>query len=213
MIYVAAAILALGLAAPASNIAYAAELNSQETQFLQKAAVAGTFEMQASQMALQSADQERVKQFARLMLVQHEQIDAALKRVARDRSIVLPVALDGDRQAALADLQQAKGADFDKRYIQHVAVGGHEQAIELFGRAAKESEDREVKAFATETVGLLQQHLDKAKMIAEANPPAEKDSGPASQARGLPSGELMPRTTQPTMEGKPGTPEEAAESQ
>ncbi len=176
MNYVASVILALTLAFPAAASAQAAELTTQESQFLEEAAVSGTFEMQASQMALQSAADERVKVFARLMLVQHEQIDASLKRVARDRNIVLPVSLDADQQSILDDLQQAEGADFDRRYIEHVAVGGHEQAVELYSRAARESEDGDVKTFAAEAVSLQQQHLDEARIIAEAHA-SEKKGG------------------------------------
>lgn len=180
MNYVASVILALSLAFPASVSAQAAELTAQETEFLEETAVSGTFEMQASQMALQSAADERVKAFARLMLVQHEQIDASLKRVARDRNIALPVALDADQQSILDDLQQAKGADFDRRYIEHVAVGGHEQAVELFSRAARESKDGDVKAFAAEAIALQQQHLDKARSIAEAHASEQKgDESPS----------------------------------
>lgn len=206
-------VLALTLAVSAGFSSQAADLSAQETRFLEEAAVSGTFEMQASQMALQSAAQDRVKEFARLMLVQHEQIDAALKRVARDRNMVLPVSLDGDRQSSLGDLQQAKGADFDRRYIEHVAIGEHERAVELFSRAARESQDGDVKAFAAETVALLLQHLGKARMIAQAHAIGDKDGAPASATPGLSRGEAAPQTAQPTREGAPGTPEEAAESQ
>jgi putative membrane protein len=211
--YIALLVLSLVLAAPVAASAQAAKLSDQDTQLLQDAAVTGAFEIQASQIALQSATQESVKEFARLMLLEHELISADLANLAKTKNVALPTDLDNDRREDLGALQQLKGPNFDKRYIEEVAVGAHEEALERFNQAYKQSSDEEIKAFAAKTVKRLQQHLDRANNIARARDgdtaPAEK---PGSE-KGLPKGEATPETGEPTREGAPGTPERAAESQ
>lgn len=150
-----------------------AGLDQQDTRFLEEAALSGTFEMQANQMALQSARQDRVKEFARLMLVEHEIIDADLKRLASDHEVTLPVTLDGDRQAVLSELQQLTGSEFDKKYVDQVAVGEHQKAVALFNEAAEQTEHDDVRAFAASTGKVLQQHLDQAKKMTDMHGAAE----------------------------------------
>ena len=165
MRYIAFLVLALLFAAPAAVSAQDSALADEDTRFLQEAAVSGIFEMQASQMALQSASQEQIKEFARLILIEHEVIDADLKRLASQHDVVLQVALDGDRQGLLAELQQVTGADFDRKYTELVAVGEHEKVVALFTKTAQQSKRDDVKEFAASTVPVLQQHLDAARKL------------------------------------------------
>jgi len=210
--YFALLILSLLLAASGSASAQAAPLDKQGTQLIEDAAMTGAFEIQASQMALQNADRESVKEFARYMLLEHELISSRLASLASAKKVELPTDLDNDRRDELDKLQQLKGPDFDKRYIEQVAIGAHEQALARFKAANESSGDPDLKAFAAETMKRLQQHLDRARNIA-----GQSDRGteaPTSGAgRGLPADEATPQGGEPTREGAPGTPEHAAESQ
>lgn len=47
-------------------------------------------------------------------------------------------------------------------------VKDHEDAVDLFTKAAKKSDDAEVQAFAAKTLPKLQHHLDQAKAIKRA---------------------------------------------
>ena len=54
---------------------------------------------------------------------------------------------------------------FDKAYAEGVGVSAHEDAVKLFEDASKNAKDPEVKQFATETLPILQQHLQMAKTL------------------------------------------------
>src|SRR5690606_10404054 len=166
--YLATLLLSLALAAPTVVNAQAASVSERDARFLQAAANSGLFEMQASQLAIQAASQERIKEFARMMLVEHEKIDGDLKSLAMMRNIELPIDLEGDRQDTLDALQQDTAADFDKRYVEQVAVEAHKEAVTLFTEASEKSEDSEIKAFAGKALKTLQQHLQHAQNLAEA---------------------------------------------
>lgn len=167
MRYLALLILSLILAVPVAANAQASPLSEQDAQLLQDAAVTGSFEIQASQIALQSATQERVKEFARLMLLEHELISADLKSIADAKKVVLPNDLDNETRDQLSELQQLKGPDFDKRFIEYVAVGAHKKALERFRTVHKQTNDAQIRTFAAETAERLQQHLDEANKVAQ----------------------------------------------
>lgn len=168
MRYLALLVLSLMLAMPvAASAQQASPLSEEDTQLIQDAAMTGNFEIQASQMALQNAGQESVKEFARYMLLEHELISARLASLASAKNVELLTDLDNDRRNELDRLQQLKGDAFDKRYIEHVAVGAHEKALKRFDSVSKASSDAEIKAFAMETAKRLQQHLDEANKIAQ----------------------------------------------
>jgi putative membrane protein len=154
------------LAIPGASRAEATPLDPQGTALIQDAAMLGAFEIQASQMALQNAGQENVKEFARYMLLEHELISARLASLASAKKVDLSTDLDTEQRNELDRLQARKGADFDTRYIEQVAIGAHEQALERFKAASESSGDAELKAFAAETMKRLQDHLDKAKALA-----------------------------------------------
>ena len=153
-------------AQPASVSTPPAPLSAQDTEFLRKAADAGMFEMQASQLAIQNAAQERVKEFARVMLVEHERIDGDLKSLAMIRKVELPEVLEGDRMVDLGEVQQMTGADFDRWYMEYVAVKAHEDGVKLYSRATQTAKDGEVKAFAEKNLKLLKEHLERGKRLA-----------------------------------------------
>lgn len=157
--------LALVTAFPAVSVAQA-RLNEQELQFLEQAAQSGMLEIQASQLALQSASAKSVKQYAQLMLIEHEKISGDLLGLVSTRDIPLPTELDGELRATLADLQQEQDAEFDRRYIDEVAINAHEVAVKRFQEMAKETQNPDISAFVNKSLPVLQEHLDHAKSIA-----------------------------------------------
>lgn len=53
---------------------------------------------------------------------------------------------------------------FDKAYLNN-QVDAHEKAVELFKKEAASSDKAELKAFASETLPKLEQHLEQAKAL------------------------------------------------
>lgn len=200
-----------------------AGLSADDTRFLQEAARAGTFEIQASQTALQRAANPVVKEFARGMVAQHQEIDKSLKSLASSKHIALPTRLDDARQNTLSGLLQADAANFDQRYVERVAVAAHERAVKLFSDAAGQSRDPEVKQFASDTLAILRQHLAKAGIVAQAlqngrdandAEPGKKGLPPMYQDSSSPSaGASGKQAGKPAHEPPPSSPAKDAESQ
>lgn len=64
------------------------------------------------------------------------------------------------------NLSRKEGAEFDKSYVK-MMVDQHEADVKLFERAARESEDSEVRSFASRHLPSLQQHLQRANNLAD----------------------------------------------
>ncbi len=137
--------------------------------FVQKAAVGDMFEVESSKVALQRSTSPDVKAFARMMIKAHTQTTADLKAtIAKSGQTLLPPStLPDDKAKALQDLKDADAKDFDKKFMD-AQVEGHQAALDLMARYAKDGDVPVIKDFAGTTAPVVQQHLDKAKAIRDA---------------------------------------------
>lgn len=147
-----------GMAGSAS----AANLSAGDRRFVEKAAASGLAEVQAGQLAQQKATDPKVKDFAQKMVTDHTTANQKLMALAQAKGLTPPAALDDKHQAELTKLQNADGAKFDKLYMKG-QLRDHQEAVRLFQNEADKGQDADLKAFATQTLPILQQHLDMAK--------------------------------------------------
>ncbi len=62
----------------------------------------------------------------------------------------------------IAPLSKMKAAAFDRKFV-HDMVAGHEKAIAEYQREAKDGQNADVKAYATQALPTLQKHLQTAR--------------------------------------------------
>jgi putative membrane protein len=67
----------------------------------------------------------------------------------------------------LRRLSEATGRDFDERFVKHM-VKEHEEAVKLFEKAAEDSKDPQIRAFASQHVTSLREHLQESKNLERA---------------------------------------------
>lgn len=132
---------------------------------MKKAAKSGMAEVESSKLALDKATSEKVKSFAQKMVDDHTKVNEELKQLASAKGVELPTEPSAAQKAKMKMLTAAKGADFDKRYVETMGVKAHEDAVNLFQGATKESRDAEVKAFFAAHVPALAAHLKMAKEL------------------------------------------------
>jgi predicted outer membrane protein len=70
--------------------------------------------------------------------------------------------MDNDAHQRLQSLQ---GAEFDRAFVRQM-ITDHNEAIDLYTRASRDIDDSELKAFASETLPTLQEHLSEAERLA-----------------------------------------------
>jgi len=135
--------------------------------FMTKAAGAGNAEVEIGQLAQQKASNERVKNFAQMMVTDHSKANDDLKAIARQKNVTLPEGMDAEHQHHKDDLDKKSGAAFDKAYIK-MMIDGHKKVIDEFEKASKDVTDSDVKNFATQKLPTIRMHLDSAQAIQKA---------------------------------------------
>ncbi|SAK59776.1 DUF4142 domain-containing protein [Caballeronia ptereochthonis] len=150
-------------AAQSTQSAQSQKLSTIDQQFLQDAGQAGATEIAASKLALTHASDRQVKEFAQRMIVDHTKLARNLDVLAKRHGITAPPAAD---TAVIGSLQNLQGAEFDKAYIEKVAVGGHRKAVELFRKESESGNDTALKAAASKALPVISHHYEMARQLA-----------------------------------------------
>ena len=138
-------------------------------QFVTKAAVGGLFEVESSKLAKTAATDAKVKEFAAMMIADHEKANKELKEAAKSAGVTAPTKLDEKHQRLLADLKTTRGAAFDKAFMV-AQEKAHDEAVGLFRSAAKTVPDAGLKGFAEKTLPTLEDHHKMAKALRDSLP-------------------------------------------
>jgi putative membrane protein len=132
--------------------------------FVHKASGGGLAEVQLGQLATRQAASPDVKQFGQRMVDDHTKANKELASIARDKNMPITTELDPKHQAMADKLAKLQGEAFDREYLLG-QVADHEETIALFMNQSKEGQDAELKAFASKTLPILQEHLQLVRAL------------------------------------------------
>ena len=99
------------------------------------------------------------------MVGDHTTVGDELTKLAAAKNVTLPDGPSVMQKAKIEVLSKLDGATFDKQYAGMIGVSAHEDAVKLFQKAANESDDPDVKQFASKNLPGLQHHLEMAKHL------------------------------------------------
>jgi putative membrane protein len=166
-----------------TNQPSSSRLSNFDVQFIRRAAFGNNAEVQLSQLALERAASEEVRQYARRMIADHTQANNTLSQLAQRNGVgELPTGLDAQHQAIRAQLEQLSGSEFDREYMRVMHLD-HDQTVRLFQSAAQQAQNRDVKVFANNTLPKLQGHLQTVRAMRGDNSAQNPNSHPSSHQR------------------------------
>jgi putative membrane protein len=152
-------------AAPSPNPAVALAETAKASTFVPLVASANLFEIQSSELALQRSQAVPVKDFANRMVTDHNLVATKMKQVLSEAEIPAPPGtLNGKDQTVLDNLRVAKGAAFNKAYIE-AQYNAHIEAVNLFSAYARDGDNPRLKALASDLLPTLQEHLDHIRRL------------------------------------------------
>jgi putative membrane protein len=135
-------------------------------EFVQKAAASDVFEIGTGELAVNKSETEGVRDLGQTLVSDHTNSSKMLLQLVRKNNInvVMPTksTLGQDKLAIMARLAQENGAAFDQDFA-NTQVKAHQEAIALFEEAAREVHNKDLKAFAAQTLPILKMHLQHAK--------------------------------------------------
>lgn len=131
----------------------------------------GNREVRLGRLAEERAAHADVKAFGRMMVDDHTRAGTELKRIAGQHNLTPE---NGDRADAMDRgglfdrLSQLEGAEFDRAYMDAM-VDDHEDAVDdLEDKAGDAGEHADVKAWASQTLPKVRQHLERARALRDA---------------------------------------------
>uniref|UniRef100_A0A8J7VU99 DUF4142 domain-containing protein n=1 Tax=Coralloluteibacterium stylophorae TaxID=1776034 RepID=A0A8J7VU99_9GAMM len=141
-----------------------ADLTAADRDFVMKATRSNKTEIAASELALDSAQSDEVRQFAQKMLTDHRKLGEDMKKVAGP-----PPAVEADTRV-LAPLRELEGDAFDTTFADSM-VEEHEKAVALFQKTAgDDAHSQGIRDLARKALPTLQQHARHAKDLAGSEP-------------------------------------------
>jgi putative membrane protein len=135
-----------------------------DKKFAQEAAKGNLEEVQLAKLAQQKASSDAVKQFAQKMIDDHTKANEQLQQLASRDSLTVPDRLDSKQQDTVNKLSQLSGPAFDKAYAKNM-VKDHKKDVQAFRAESQLGTQANVKQFASQTLPVLQQHLELAKNL------------------------------------------------
>lgn len=141
--------------------------------FAEQAASSNAFEVESSNLALQSVtvgetaeSNQPLIDFARGIINDHEAAGERLQLAARQDGITIPAQIDAQHTEKLDALKTAStGEAFPAAYLE-AQIAAHQDAVALFTAFSTQGPQGALKTFATETLPVLQQHQRHAQELA-----------------------------------------------
>ena len=141
-----------------------ANMSSSDHNFLMDAAMGGMMEVELGKLATTNGASDAVKQFGQRMVDDHSKANAELMSLATTRGITLPTELDEKHRAHVTKLTSLTGADFDREYSK-MMLSDHKKDVSEFEKESMKGADADLKAFATNTLPTLREHLQMANAL------------------------------------------------
>ena len=148
-----------GAAAPIAQAAMAQSAPSA-VEFVRMAAASDQYEIQSSQLVLQTTQDADVRRFAEMMVEHHTMTTGTVARAAEASGITPPApVLDAAKAEMIRQLQAAAGPERDDLYKQQ-QVMAHREALLLHGSYAKNGDETALKAAAAAAAPIVARHYN-----------------------------------------------------
>ena len=139
-----------------------------DRKFIQEAAEAGMYEVEAAKIAAGKATDPAVKSYASMLVDQHSAANNELVQLANGRNVELPAAPPRSKRRDVEKLGKLSGKELDQRFVREVGVKDHQKDIRKFEKASKDVKDPELKAWIDKTLPHLREHLAAAQKLPQS---------------------------------------------
>jgi len=137
---------------------------SADMPFVHEASSSNLFEIRLGQLAQSNASNQAVKQFAQRMVADHNNLQNQLTSVASTGGQSFTPTMDSRHQNQINKLQSLTGAEFDRDYM-NLMIRAHQRDVNNFQTQSQSANSSQVRALATNSLPVLQQHLSLAVQV------------------------------------------------
>ena len=157
--------------------------SNPDQDFVTKAAQGNSAEIELGKMVAAKTKDRNVKQFAQMMVKDHTTALNQLQELAQTKNLNLNDNLPDDAKSLQEKLSSDTGKQFDKDYMDGM-VQDHQKDVQEFTDESQNAKDPAVKQWASNTLPVLQKHLQKAQQIdAKLNKGKSSGSSPSGDSQ------------------------------
>ena len=144
----------------------AAMIPASGQEYADMASASDLFEIESSQLALERTQDAEIREFAQMLVTDHQNSTAALREAAQtaDPAVTVNPALTPAQQADIDTLTAAGEAEFDQAYLD-AQVRAHQLALAMLQGYAEQGDVESLTQHASETAGPVEQHLERAREL------------------------------------------------
>jgi putative membrane protein len=144
------------------NMAGVAATPMMASDFASTIAASDMFEIASGKLAQANATNADLKSFGGMLVTDHTKSSADLKAAAAAATppVTLPTSLPAELQAKVDALKAAKGAEFDRLFLEQQKEG-HQKALDALTSFALSGDAPSLKAFSEKASPVVQAHLEK----------------------------------------------------
>jgi putative membrane protein len=152
--------LVLAMMATATVAPAAMAQTMTPTDYVAAAGASDTYEKESSQMVLGTTKNAKIRQFAQMMIRDHNKSTADVKAAAAKSNVrPAPPRLNAEQASMIAQLKAAKGDARDSTYLTQQKMA-HEKALALHQSYAASGTAPALKTVAAATAPVVQHHIE-----------------------------------------------------
>ena len=140
---------------------------SADLQFMKEAAQDGMSKIFLAYLALQNAQNEKVKEYAQQVLSDYSKTNGALTDIATQQFVELPQSVDPKQQATFEALSQLHGAAFDKAYMEAM-LNSRQTDLSRFKQEAAKGNNQSMIDWARQSLPTIEDNFKEAQKVAPA---------------------------------------------
>ncbi|HLL69289.1 MAG TPA: DUF4142 domain-containing protein [Micromonosporaceae bacterium] len=133
-------------------------LTAVERDLVVRVRLAGLWEAPTGEQAQQRAASPVVKDVGRKLMVEHGQLDEAVRAVAAQLGMGLPNEPNADQKAWMAELGQLEGTAYDNRFVELLRVA-HGKVYKILASVRSTTANSLVRTLATTGSTFVQRHM------------------------------------------------------
>jgi len=138
-------------------------LNSADRQFVEKVSGDNLAEIKMAKLALQKSQNPDVKNYAQMIIDDHEKANQQLRTIAQDQNLAMNKQLSGEETAQYDRLSNLSGKQFDDAYMS-MMVKEHTKDIQKFQQAQSQLTNPQLQQYVQTTLPVLEKHKSHAQM-------------------------------------------------
>ncbi|MEO6069783.1 MAG: DUF4142 domain-containing protein [Chitinophagaceae bacterium] len=142
-------------------------LSADDRSFVTKAAMGGMMEVQAANIVLKNSSNERIKNFASMMVRDHSNANNELKSLASAKGLMIPEdSLNMKNKAHVDAMEKMQGKALDNHYV-GMMLNDHKKDVAEFEKESNAANDADLKNWSGKMVPTLKMHLDSIQAISK----------------------------------------------